>query len=161
MEWREYHGYLVSDSGLITRKNSTELQQTKLHKRGYVLCHISINGKKSWRLLHRIVATVFIPNPENKPQVNHIDGNKQNNNVSNLEWVTNSENRQHAVNNALISFGDKLSKKLDSNLVKEIKKLYVKGSHKFGSYELAKKFGVSPSMILHIVSGEAWKSVNV
>lgn len=161
MEWREYYGYLVSDSGLITKKNSTKLQQTKLHKRGYVLCHISIDGKKSWKLLHRIVATVFIPNPDNKPQVNHIDGNKLNNTVSNLEWVTNNENRQHAVENALISFGDNLSKKLDSTLVSEIKRLYVRGSHEFGTYGLAKKFGVSQSMILHIVTGKAWKSVNV
>lgn len=63
------------------------------HKSGYV--RVSV-GKKTKGLVHRLVAETFIPNPDNKPMVNHIDGDKTNNHISNLEWVTNAENVRHA-----------------------------------------------------------------
>lgn len=62
---------------------------------GYHTSIISVLGKKSTVKIHRLVAQAFIPNPENKPCVNHIDNNRHNNKVSNLEWVTFSENNAH------------------------------------------------------------------
>lgn len=64
--------------------------------KGYCEVRLAKSGSKNPKVLHRIVALHFIPNPHNKPQVNHIDGNKLNNCVSNLEWVTNQENIDHS-----------------------------------------------------------------
>jgi len=84
---------------------------------GYNICAID---SKTYRL-HRIIAQTFIENPENKEQVNHIDGNKLNNAVSNLEWVTNQENQIHKFQTGL---GNNFTRKigqydLESNFIKE------------------------------------------
>ena len=68
---------------------------------GYSIIVLSINNKPKTFTVHRLVAKHFIHNPENKPEVNHIDGDKGNNHISNLEWNTKSENNQHAYNNGL------------------------------------------------------------
>lgn len=73
---------------------------------GYYLVTM-VNAKTKVRknqFIHRLIAKAFIPNPESKPQVNHIDGNKQNNSISNLEWATSKENSQHAVDTGLTTF---------------------------------------------------------
>lgn len=68
-------------------------------KKGYSRCALSLNNKLTTFKVHRLVASAFIPNPSNLPMVNHIDGNKSNNNVSNLEWCDNSYNQKHAWKN--------------------------------------------------------------
>lgn len=75
--------------------------QNHINEYGYVYVRLYENAKGRNIKLHRIVAEAFIPNPTNKRCVNHIDGNKQNNTVENLEWVTHSENMQHASDNKL------------------------------------------------------------
>ena len=66
-------------------------------EKGYLRVDLMRNGERKHMKVHRLVAETFIPNPHRKPQANHIDGNKQNNSISNLEWVTNDENRKHAI----------------------------------------------------------------
>lgn len=91
--------YKVSENGEVFRcKKDGSLKELKHHidRDGYHHVTIYVNGTPKYSVVSRLVAIAFIPNPENKPEVNHIDGNKDNNNVSNLEWNTTKENIHHA-----------------------------------------------------------------
>lgn len=91
--------YEISDWGEIRNLKTQRILKTsnRINNMGYL--RVRILGKEY--LVHRLVAQTFIINPKNKPQVNHIDGDKTNNKAENLEWVTNSENQLHAYNNNL------------------------------------------------------------
>ena len=84
--------------GVIGRIMPQTIQRSGYH---YVMLHV--NNKPTCRRVHRLVAKAFIPNPDNLPEINHIDGNKQNNAASNLEWATRRENTIHAYANGLIN----------------------------------------------------------
>jgi len=75
--------------------------KTRVATIGYLCVDLNANGINVQKHIHRLIAEAFIPNPENKPTVNHKDGNKLNNDISNLEWNTYSENNKHAVDNGL------------------------------------------------------------
>ena len=88
--------YLVSTEGYVLNKKQTAPLKPSFNTKGYAIINLHEHGKITGIAIHRMVAETFIPNPENKPQINHIDGNKTNNSVNNLEWVTQSENMKHA-----------------------------------------------------------------
>lgn len=96
-----YPNYSIDEIGNIFNIKLNRHIIPNTSYKGYVSVTLNNNGLKKYFKVHRLVAMTFIPNPENKPQVNHIDGNKSNNSVYNLEWVTNSENVKHAVKTGL------------------------------------------------------------
>lgn len=96
----DFPDYTVNELGNVYGKNGDELKHDITHD-GYHRVTLYSNGKSKHYPIHRLVAETYIPNPYNKPTVNHIDGNKSNNSVGNLEWCTRSENSQHAYDNDL------------------------------------------------------------
>lgn len=108
--WKDIPGYIgkyqVSNLGNVRSLNyhstgKISLLKFAADKKGYFRCALSKKNKLVTYKVHRLVAGAFLPNPKELPQVNHIDGNKQNNNVSNLEWIDNSGNQSHAWKNGL------------------------------------------------------------
>lgn len=100
-EWKKYKdtNYFVSNYGEIRRKLKSGrwryLNTKAVDRYGYPKITISVDGKNKTINIHRMVAELFVPNPEGKPQVNHINGDKENNRFTNLEWVSAEENMQH------------------------------------------------------------------
>lgn len=108
------------NSGLYKKK--PRILSLRVARRGYKIVWFCVDGVRKAYPVHRLVAIAFLPNPDNKPQVNHKDGNKLNNEVSNLEWVTAKENVDHAVRTGLIKSGSASPMSvLTEPIVKEIK----------------------------------------
>jgi len=142
--------YEISNYGNIRNKNG--LMKPQLD-RGYLKVRLIINGVRKGYPIHRLVGLAFIPNPHNKKCINHIDGNKTNNNISNLEWVTHSENNIHAYKNNL-----QPSKKGIKNgraKLNESQVIDIKNSNK-GCVELSKIYNVTPTTISYIKLGRNW-----
>lgn len=93
--------YSVSENGEVRNDITNKLLSQRVQQ-GYKHVGLMVSGKAKSCRVHRLVATAFIPNPENKPYVNHIDGIRSNNNIDNLEWCTPKENTQHAVRTGLM-----------------------------------------------------------
>jgi hypothetical protein len=148
-EWRDikgHDGYQVSNFGKVRHVKITELKPEirpvprKCHSRDYVLARCTIGGKKY--SVHRLVADAFLDNPQNKEQVNHIDGNTLNNHVENLEWATPKENMKHALETGL------RKTKVPINKHEYICKEYEKGRT---MPDIAKEFGVHNTSIRDIL----------
>ncbi len=105
-EWRDIPGYenfyQVSNFGNVRSIRFNKIRNMKSwDSKGYRVVELCINNNRYTVGVHQLVALAFIPNPENKPEVNHKDRNRSNNNVENLEWVTQSENVAHAYRNGV------------------------------------------------------------
>lgn len=157
MKWKVYNEYIeVSDNGQV--KVHGKLVQGEICANGYKRINTSHNGINQRYLVHRLVAMTFIPNPENKPTVNHKDGNKLNNCVSNLEWCTYGEQMIHAYNTNLRNADgeNNPAHKLTKEDVEYIRTHYVKRDREFGFAALARKFGVDAKTVEHAYKGVTW-----
>lgn len=134
---------------------------------GYMTVGFTVNNKKVNKYVHRLVAEAFITNMNNYPQVNHIDCNKTNNKMCNLEWCTNSQNHIHAFKNGLNKLhlhrvaysGEENGRSLlTKEQVLEIKQKYI--PYKYSAKKLSKEYGVSESCITHILNNTSWKEIS-
>ena len=146
--------YLVYNDGRIW-SNKTHRFMKQCSNGQYLKVALCIKGKLKQFLVHRLVAKAFVPNPENKREVNHIDGNKTNNKVSNLEWVTASENQTHAVKTGLKKHGTDLwNGKFNKEQVIDIIKQHQNG---VPCYVLGRKYGCDKTTISAICRGLRYK----
>lgn len=131
------------------------------NNRGYQMIQLRINNKAKGFLLHRLVAIAFIPNPLGLPEVNHKDGNKSNNCVSNLEWITHADNIMHYIKNGLSNnraTGIKVYPvfKNQPEIIISIRKLHAEG---LSCVKLSKIYNVGHSAILKIVKKQTYKNI--
>lgn len=159
-EWNDvvrYEGlYKVNSCGKITNKNLRILNDRI--KKGYNTCRLFKDGTYKENLVHRLVAQAFIPNPENKPQVNHINGIKSDNRVENLEWCTISENTSHAHKKGLIK--KRYGVLNNFTILSEKQVLEIRNYPKLSpekKKEIAITYGVSYNTISDILARRRWK----
>lgn len=127
---------------------------------GYPAFNARKDGRSRYVSIHRALALLFLPNPEGKPDINHIDGNKTNFDLANLEWCTHAENMRHAFDTGLVATptsgpGNKSpAARLSWDDVREIRTLAANGEPRSA---IAAKFGVCKSNINQIIRGETWR----
>lgn len=163
-EWRDVVGYeglyRVSSDGEIEHLKRNILLSQSTTALGYSVVTLFKNGSKLMVRVHRLVAQAFIPNPDDKPQVNHKDGKKQNNRVDNLEWNTQLENNRHARQTGLnppLRGERNGSSKLTSTEVESIKELLKVGE--LPQHKIGRLFGVSQGTVSLINSGMLWSHI--
>lgn len=150
--------HFAHEDGYITGLRVERLRP-KITRSGYeeVTLYLNKGGKISVSV-HRTIAKLHIPNPENKPFVNHIDGNKTNNSAANLEWVTHQENMEHAKNHELVHIGERNAmSKLKNVQVEEICKLLEYGLR---NVDIGRQIGVPPHAISLIRAGTVWRHIS-
>ena len=147
--------YEASRDGHIRNKKTKRVLKEFVGKDGYLRTQFD----DKTRTVHRVIASAFIPRDPKREFVNHIDGNKQNNHINNLEWCTRSENLKHAYEHGLkSSAGIKNSRnKLSLDDVRYIKENYKARDPEFGAAALSKRFSVAHQTICAVVYGQNWK----
>jgi hypothetical protein len=175
--WKDVAGYVgyyeVSNYGKVrsvdryvnNHKGERALRKGKvltdtLDDKGYVRYTFRMGKSKKMKRGHRLVAEAFIPNPNQYTIINHKDGNKANNHISNLEWCTHRQNSQHAESMGLVNHvkGSNHHKAtITEDTVRAMRKLYAEGNHT--QKQIAEEFSVHLSKAKHILAGRTWKHV--
>lgn len=168
-EWKPVVGYeglySVSNLGRVAGhcgsrwRNQPRVMSPGLKQNGYLKVSIGPKYESENRYIHRLVLQHFGPPAGGKTDVNHIDGNKLNNRIENLEWATRSENMQHAMRTGLwTSLGARNPMaKITPDDVRAIRLLY--SPHKRNAREVAERFSISPASVTGIYRGDRWAHV--
>ena len=142
--------YIITEQGDVINRHTGRKLKPQPNGKGYL--RVGIGTKLMF--VHRLVAEKYIPNPDGKPQVNHINGDKTDNRACNLEWTTNQENRDHAIKNGLHTCGEDCSwSKLKQKDVD-----YIRKHLEIDANQLSEMFGVSANHIRSIRHGDYWKN---
>ena len=162
--WKDIEGfpnYQVSNLGYVASKKTGKILKPYL-TRGYLRVSLYNDSGRKCKLVHRLVAEAFILNPDNRSDVNHINGCKADANACNLEWATPSENMSHAHNNGLRPRVDTQGEKngfskLTKFQVMQIKRLLADG--KSNQKTIGSQFNVSRETVSSIKNGRRWQEV--
>lgn len=152
--WKDIEGfeglYQVSNLGRVKRFATGKVLKSGKDGGGYLQVDLCKNGKRKTHRIHRLVAQAFIPNPEHKPEVNHIDEIKTRNMVSNLEWMTAKENSNHGTRN------ERMAKAISKSMSIPIIAINLKtGESKdfYGTSECSRQLGLNQSNITSVLKG--------
>lgn len=160
--WKDilgYKNYKISSYGRILNKKKNKILKSTVYKKRYPQVSLSEQNVKRSEYVHRLVALVFCVGYKKGMQVNHKDGVKSNNNVSNLEWVTPKENTKHAIKNNLYKHKNGTNwwaSKLKEQDVIEIRKM---ASHGIRHAIIAEKYNIKKSSVSSIVTRVNWSHI--
>lgn len=153
-----FKNYSATQDGRIWSHNRRPgWVKPSLDRAGYIRYNlVSDSGKRKGLYIHQAVALTYLPNPDDKPFVNHLDHNKANNSVGNLAWCTHLENIRHDWQNKTrqVLRGEQLSSKVTEKIALSIRQLHALGC---SQTLIAKKFGISQPTVSQIVLRKTWK----
>jgi len=166
-EIQGYEGlYSITSDGRVWSHRCQKWMSAGDNGKGYKFVHLYLNQSSSRFYVHRLVASAFLDNPDSLPQVNHIDGVKDNNRVSNLEWSSLRHNMRHAWDEGLcrvwekqvesVTAYNKTKRSLSDEQVRDIRKQHGRGD---SARSLARKHGVQSGTVSQIVNGQSYKDV--
>lgn len=152
--------YLIYEDGRVFSLKRQKFLKPSLDRYGYLKVVLFKNNIRHYLTVHRIVGIVFIPNPYNKEQINHKDGDKLNNHKDNLEWCTNEENLKHAVETGLrknfLKGSEVYNSKLTDSEIKFIRRLSSLGMRQM---DIIKIVGHTRNLIYKVVNNLSYKNV--
>lgn len=160
VETKQDYMYLVSKHGDVFSRFTNKFLKKSESQTGYLVVNIRVEGERKPVYIHRLVAEAFIENPLDKDCVNHKDGNKHNNDITNLEWVTDPENKDHALRTGLVLRGDSLKNaKLTHEQVVRVCELLQQGKST-GQIITSLGLSISRGVLLNIRSRRDWAHVS-